>query len=126
MRKLIYYVDDDEDDISLLKEAFKSIDTHELRCVMDGIHLFKELSLIQKDVCLVILDINMPVINGVQVLLDMKSIPGFNKIPVVMLTTSQDSKEHKMVKDLGVDIIQKPSSYMEIRTLAHRLLDYCD
>lgn len=88
----ILVVDDDEDDRLLIKDAFShSCQCLKLHFVYDGMEMLRYLnanSLIKP--ALIILDINMPRMNGVQALESLKSDNKFKDIPVIMLTTTSD------------------------------------
>jgi CheY-like chemotaxis protein len=61
---------------------------------------------------LLLLDIRMPKVDGVAVLQQIKASPVLHKLPVVMLTTTEDPREVDRCHDLGCNIyIHKPVSY---------------
>ena len=61
---------------------------------------------------LVLLDLNMPVMDGYQVLERMKADPRTQKIPVVVLTTTDDAREVTRCYELGCSVyITKPVEY---------------
>lgn len=61
---------------------------------------------------LVLLDLNLPVLSGYQVLQRMKNDESTRHIPVVILTTTDDSREVQKCYDLGCNIyITKPVDY---------------
>jgi len=61
---------------------------------------------------LVLLDLNMPVLDGYQVLERMKADPQTRHIPVVVLTTTDDAREVARCYDLGCSVyITKPVDY---------------
>ena len=61
---------------------------------------------------LLVLDINMPRVDGVEVLSQVKSDPVRSKIPVVMLTTTDDPSEIERCYALGCSVyITKPVAY---------------
>jgi CheY-like chemotaxis protein len=61
---------------------------------------------------LVLLDLNMPVLDGYQVLERMKANPETKKIPVVVLTTTDDAREVARCYQLGCSVyITKPVDY---------------
>ncbi len=67
---------------------------------------------------ILLLDIRMPKINGVKVLETMKAHDLIKKIPVIMLTTSDDRKQAQKCYDLGCDAhIVKPISDILIKTI---------
>jgi CheY-like chemotaxis protein len=69
------------------------------------------------DDLLVLLDINMPGLDGVEVLRQIKADPEARKIPVLMLTTTDDPREVNRCYELGCNIyITKPvdpAAFME-------------
>jgi CheY-like chemotaxis protein len=61
---------------------------------------------------LAILDINMPRVNGVEVLANIKAHPDTSKIPVIMLTTTDDPREIEKCYELGCSVyLTKPVEY---------------
>jgi CheY-like chemotaxis protein len=61
---------------------------------------------------LLLLDIRMPKVDGVAVLQQIKADPALHKLPVIMLTTTQDPREVDRCHELGCNIyIHKPVSY---------------
>lgn len=61
---------------------------------------------------LLVLDINMPRVDGVQVLQTVKSDAQLSKIPVIMLTTTDDPREIERCYQLGCNVyITKPIAY---------------
>ena len=63
---------------------------------------------------LVLLDLNMPVLDGHQVLKRMKESKETYRIPVVILTTSGSAEEVQLCYDLGCNVfIKKPVEYEE-------------
>ena len=66
---------------------------------------------------LVLLDINMPGLDGVEVLRQIKSHPETRKIPVIMLTTTDDPREINRCYELGCNVYVtkpvEPSAFIE-------------
>jgi CheY-like chemotaxis protein len=117
----ILMADDDEDDRLLTKDALKeSRVLNELHCVEDGVELlqylrregkFTDKSLYPKP-SLILLDLNMPRMDGREALQHIKSDPLLKGIPVVILTTSQ--QEEDMIKGYGLgaaSYITKPVNF---------------
>ena len=67
----------------------------------DGIEALDKLAFDQPDVALV--DIEMPRMNGYELLSRIKSEPGFQGIPVVFLTSRSAAKHRERAAQLGVD-----------------------
>ena len=71
---------------------------------------------------LLVLDINMPRIDGVEVLRRIKSDPVMDKIPVIMLTTTDDPREVERCYELGCSVyITKPVAYEAFVEAVQRL-----
>ena len=61
---------------------------------------------------LILLDIRMPKVDGIEVLRRLKADPHLRKLPVIMLTTTEDSREVERCHQLGCSVyIQKPVDY---------------
>jgi CheY-like chemotaxis protein len=71
---------------------------------------------------LLLLDINMPRVSGVEVLMAIKGDPATAKLPVIMLTTTDDPREVERCYQLGCSIyITKPVKYDEFAEALNRL-----
>lgn len=75
----------------------------------------------------ILLDINMPKISGLEVLRQLKAHERFRRIPVVMLTSSREDRDLKTAYDLGVNsYIEKPVSFSKFMEVAdHIELYWC-
>jgi CheY-like chemotaxis protein len=75
----------------------------------------------------ILLDINLPRINGLEVLQQLKAHPQFRRIPVVVLTSSREDRDLKAAYDLGVSsYIEKPVSFSKfIEVAEHIELYWC-
>lgn len=125
----IFYADDDQDDIDLLKEAFKTInESVDLIEANDGeAALNYLLSLSEGDTwpCLLILDINMPRMDGKQALSKIKKHEFLKDVPVIMFSTSNNQLDVAFFKQWGVDLIQKPINAKEIVRIAEVFIQHC-
>jgi CheY-like chemotaxis protein len=71
---------------------------------------------------LVLLDIRMPKVDGIEVLRRLKGDPQLRKLPVIMLTTTDDSREVELCHELGCNVyIQKPVDYDKFSEAIRRL-----
>ncbi|NDF12112.1 MAG: response regulator [Proteobacteria bacterium] len=74
---------------------------------------------------LILLDLNMPGIDGRQVLMEIKSHKELKSIPVVILTTSADAKDVEQCYAIGASTyIQKPVSFEGLTEAIHTMKDY--
>jgi CheY-like chemotaxis protein len=61
---------------------------------------------------LILLDLNLPDMTGIDILAKLKSDPHLKRSPVVVLTTTDDEREIKRCYDLGANVyITKPVNY---------------
>ena len=71
---------------------------------------------------LVLLDLNMPVLDGYQVLERIKANEHTRRIPVVILTTTDDSREVSRCYDLGCNVyMTKPVDYLQFSEAIRKL-----
>ena len=70
----------------------------------------------------VLLDIRLPKVDGIEVLRRIKSDSEFRKMPVIMLTTTDDAREVDRCHQLGCSVyIQKPVDYEKFAEAVRRL-----
>lgn len=71
---------------------------------------------------LVLLDLNMPVVDGYEVLQRMKADPRTQRVPVVILTTTDDKREVERCYELGCNVyVTKPVEYDEFAEAIRKL-----
>ena len=70
----------------------------------------------------ILLDINLPKINGLEVLRQLKAHERYRRIPVVILTSSREDKDLNTAYDLGVNsYIEKPVSFNKFMEVAEQI-----
>ena len=116
----ILLVEDNEDDILIIERAFKKIKViNELYVVRDGqegldfiLHEGNYAQTKPPTPGLILLDINMPKVNGFQVLQRLKAHPTYKIIPVIMLTVSDREEDIAIRYQNGaVSYITKPMNF---------------
>ncbi|MGJ0484692.1 MAG: response regulator [Methylomicrobium sp.] len=122
--KAILLIDDDQVDAMTVRRALKELHvTNRLEHVENGEEALAFLGDPAKDrPCLILLDLNMPVMNGIEFLQAVKADPELKCIPVVVLTTSDEQKDKMESFNLGVaGYMRKPVDYPQfveiIRTI---------
>ena len=118
----ILIADDDEDDRLMLRDAFGEARLGiDLRAVNDGVELLEYLQRRGRYAdaaqsprpALILLDLNMPRMDGREALATLKKDPDLRAIPIVVLTTSKDEQDVASTYDLGVNaFITKPVTYL--------------
>lgn len=122
----ILIVDDDEGHAILIRENLEAAGlSNRIRHFRDGqaiLDFFFKDRPAPGDAFLVLLDIRMPKIDGIEVLRRIKADPGLRKLPVIMLTTTDDSREIVRCHDLGCNVyMQKPVDYDRFSEAIRRL-----
>ena len=122
--KAILLVEDDQVDAMTVRRAFKELHViNRLDHVENGEEALDYLCDSGKErPCLILLDLNMPVMNGIEFLQAVKRAPELRLFPVVVLTTSDEQKDKVETFDLGVaGYMRKPVDYRQfveiIRTI---------
>jgi len=118
---VILVADDDIDDRLLLRDAFEESEiSNELRFVEDGekllAYLRHEGEYAEKNSSprpeLILLDLNMPKMDGREALRIIKADPKLQRIPIIVLTTSQSEDDIVGTYNLGVSsFICKPATF---------------
>lgn len=130
----ILMVDDDKDDQMLTEKALKENGLkNPMRFLMDGEEMLDYLKRKGKfstpenspRPCLIILDLNMPRMDGRKALLFLKADPDLKKIPVVVLSTSRAEEDIMRSYNLGANsFIVKPSDFNGLIVMAESLKKY--
>ncbi len=130
VQKTILYADDDADDVSLLKEALQEAGNHyQLVEAFDGVHALELLNYMYASdtlPCLIVLDINMPRMDGKQTLVAIQKHPVFAHIPIVLFSTSSSTLDKTFSQAKHVELITKPFEFNAFFQTATRLLSYCE
>jgi CheY-like chemotaxis protein len=120
----IVVADDDKDDQFLLEEALKlSNISCEIKCFYNGSSVLEYLEIgviLKKQILpdLIILDINMPHVNGIEVLRAIKSDFILGEIPVYMLSTTKETAARTNCLGLGaLDFYTKPSEMNQLKVI---------
>jgi len=114
--KTILLIEDDAVDVITVRRAFKElrINNH-LHNAENGEAALAWLRDPKEDLpCLILLDLNMPRMNGIEFLQEAKADASLRKIPVVVLTTSEEERDKTQSFDLGVaGYMLKPVDYSQ-------------
>lgn len=105
----ILHVEDDDDYVFIFKESIEAeFNAVRMEAARDGFEALRILEASAADPAralpdLVLLDINMPRMNGFDFLRRIKAHPELCGIPVVMLTASKREEDRRMSADLGAE-----------------------
>lgn len=121
--KPVLLVEDDIVDSMTVKRVFSELEVNSaLDVVVNG---EEALDYLEKNPapCIILLDLNMPKMNGMEFLELFRKKAEYDKIPVIIITTSQEEKDK--ISSLKLDVsgyIVKPIYYIEFKDTLHTLL----
>lgn len=123
----ILLVEDDDVDVMTVKRCFKQLKiSNQLLLAGNGEEALLLLS--QADItapCVILLDINMPKMNGLELLHYLKTSSHLKRIPVVMLTSSKEKSDVDKCFELGVaGYMVKPVEYEQFVDMIKLLCAY--
>ncbi|WP_026966308.1 response regulator [Algoriphagus terrigena] len=131
-KAMILMADDDPDDQILLQEALKENNIPNSVCfvengeeLLDFLHKRGKFEGVEFSPGLILLDLNMPKMDGRQALKLLKADPLLKKIPIVVLTTSRADSDILECYDLGVNsFISKPVNFAELVDVTREISNY--
>lgn len=128
-KNIVLYADDDTDDIQLVQDAFYTYAKNvELVTVDDGLEALaylKNLSIKDRAPCLIILDINMPRMDGKEALVKVREMKRFEDIPAILFTTSSQPQDKEFAKKYNAGFITKPIDVTQMDIIASKFIEHC-
>lgn len=125
--KIILIADDDREDREMLEDVINGIDSDVIiHSLASGLLAqdFLEKCSEGKLPSIIVLDYNMPVMTGAELLTRIKNAEKYNSIPVVMLSTSNAQRHVEECLSKGAnEYFVKPTDYFELKDLAKKILD---
>jgi CheY-like chemotaxis protein len=124
----ILLVEDDDIDVMNVRRAFQRAHvTNALFVAGNGVEALEMLRGVEipADRRLVLLDLNMPRMNGIEFLREVRADPRLRSLPVVVLTTSNDERDKVDAYDLNVaGYLLKPVTFNDFVELMAALNKY--
>lgn len=129
-KRCILYVDDDVEDFNMVKDAFVPYaDDIELIHKLNGQEAIEYLSSLPPNdkpfPNLIVLDINMPFLDGKETLVQIRKNIKFPDLPVILLSTLASPLDYKLAEKWGAQILTKPAFQEELKVLAAKLAQQC-
>jgi CheY-like chemotaxis protein len=117
--KVVLFIEDDEDDRTIFDEATSLIDPSIKRLYvtngLEALQLLRSEAAIIPD--LIFLDINMPVMNGMECLVELKKMETLQQVPVIVCSTSIYAGDQQQCEELGADFyLVKPNTLLQMST----------
>lgn len=119
--------DDDQDDQHLLREAVENSATDvQVVCSDSGEQLVKTLKDVDSlEESVVVVDMNMPGMNGLETIKAIKADANLSHLPTVMLSTSSNPELAQSAIRAGAsEFVTKPTSFGALLILAKKIFQY--
>lgn len=127
-KPLILLVDDDPDDLMLLRDAIESLGENfrfvEANDGRSALNLLRKCALDQSFPSLVVLDINMPILDGREMLAIMKSDTALKDLKVVVFTTSSNPIDINYCRQFNVAMFSKPFNITMLKNVALEIISF--
>jgi len=128
-RHIVLYADDHADDLMLMQLHFNEYAAGvEVVTACDG----KEALLYLENLrpadaapCLIILDVNMPRMNGKEALKAIRGMERFKDTPIVLFTTSSFLPDKTLAEEYRAGFMTKPLEAKEMQAIAAQFLEHC-
>lgn len=121
----IFYADDDRDDCNFFEELVKKVNPQaSVNLASNGREMLSKLadSIFTPD--LIVLDLNMPVMNGLECLREIKNDRQYSAVPVIIFSTSTNADDiAKALQQKADQYIVKPSSFAELFKTVRQMID---
>ena len=127
----ILLVEDDRVDVMTVQRALKknAIDNplHVARTAHDALAMLRgdDAPKIDPPPALILLDLNLPKMSGIEFLKELREDPGLSSLPVIVLTSSNEPRDRAAAFAYDVeDYIVKPHSFNEFAKIMKTVLNY--
>jgi CheY-like chemotaxis protein len=127
--KFILIGEDDIDDQEFLNEVFTAVDnSFVVEFANNGNKMIDTLKELDDSLlpCLIVMDYNMPGLNGAEILHELRKDKRYSRIPKVIWSTSNSEMYRNICLELGAnDYLIKPSSVREMEDTVKYMLAFC-
>src|SRR5215218_10034165 len=128
--RYIIFADDDADDLELVTGFFKQynrqVNVLEFKDGKEVLKFLDDFALNTSIPLLIVLDINMPRLNGLETLAPIRKHSRFRHIPVVIYTTSVNEADQELCRKLGASWVAKSTSIEGVKQTAKVLAEFCE
>ena len=122
MKKLVYVIEDNEKNMKLFRAILNlipAIEIHEEMSGDSGLELIKS-----GNPDLIILDIQLPEISGIEICIELRKIEKFKSIPIIAVTSFAMKGDKDRILSAGFsEYISKPIRVKEFRELVNKYLN---
>lgn len=121
----IFLADDDQDDREIFMDALTELPIEtSVKQFENGVDLMAELHSENPLPKIIFLDLYMPLMDGFECLSDIRNIPDFSEITIIIYSTSYHQNEVDQLKEGGANqYIKKPNSFNQLKTILYKSID---
>jgi len=126
-KPVILYAEDDFDDFESVKEALDQLSDYQL--LLHAKNGAEAVSFIENATVLpslIVLDLNMPIMDGKEVLQWLKDREEYKHIPIMVFTTSSREDDIKLCQKHNCIFFRKPTLYRDLLHVAQTMLQICE
>jgi CheY-like chemotaxis protein len=121
----ILYIEDNPGDVTLVREALVGVNSVKLWSAPDGVTALRLLEGPGKRPDLILLDLNLPRMDGRELLGRLKSTPELCCIPVIVLTSSEAYQDVKLAYVAHANcFVAKPREFAGFEKVVRRLVEF--
>ena len=126
----ILWADDDPDELAMMHDIMHDLGSNYQ--VIEATNGKQVLGYLQQAKhggvfpCLIVLDLNMPVLNGKETLARLKQDATFEDIPTVVFTTSSSPTDRQYCESYGTEMLTKPITFGALKQVVQKLLHICE
>jgi two-component system, response regulator len=125
----VLWVDDDADDLLMISHVLTEMG-HKVNLVEAGngkeaLDMLQRMFELQHSPCLIVMDLNMPGMDGKQALQYIRNQGHLKSIPLVVFTTSDRAADITYCKQYNVPLFTKPIDYKSLKNTMVEILGYC-
>jgi CheY-like chemotaxis protein len=128
--RYIVFADDDADDLELITGFFKqynrNINVLEFKDGKEVLRFLDDFAINTTPPLLIVLDINMPRLNGKETLKAIRRHPQYGAIPVVIYSTSANQSDEEFCHRFNASWVAKSPTVDGIKQIARVLAEFCE
>ena len=129
-RKTLLVVEDDADDRQLMLDVIQQVNPLvKLVFAENGLEALDYLDKIKGDPsqmpCLIVLDLNMPYVDGKETYQRIRDNSSLSAVPVIIFTSSLNPNDRALFEKAGVTFFSKPDHYSVMSEIVKQMLQVC-
>lgn len=125
----IVHIDDDRDDLDFIRESLlryhNRLEVVSFEYSVEGMAMLNSIEHKEDIPCLIILDMNMPLLSGWDVLPKLRQHPLYEQTPIVMFSNSNSERDRLFAKRYNAAFLTKPIDYHQMDLVVDTILEHC-